>query len=144
MGQNATLECTAVSTSDSNITFKWKHDNVDVDYSKIETEADKKLNRERRSTADISASRIPLISSNINMNMDDNGNEDDEDDDDSSLTDEKQEEEEIIITPNSTVVTSRVFMQNVKSEQAGRYQCIASNQFGTTYSQRFKVTVACK
>lgn len=48
------------------------------------------------------------------------------------------------IPANSTIVTSVLHLNNVNQNDAGRYQCIVSNKFGTTYSHRFKVSVACK
>lgn len=54
------------------------------------------------------------------------------------------EDIEAIIPINSTVATSRLHLINVDAKTAGRYQCIASNNFGTAYSQKFKVTVACE
>lgn len=48
------------------------------------------------------------------------------------------------IPANSTIVTSVLHLNNVDHSDAGRYQCIVSNKFGATYSQRFKVSVACK
>ncbi|XP_055300618.1 leucine-rich repeats and immunoglobulin-like domains protein 2 isoform X2 [Sitodiplosis mosellana] len=52
------------------------------------------------------------------------------------------EDIEANIPINSTMATSRLHLINVDSRTAGRYQCIASNNFGTAYSQKFKVTVA--
>lgn len=54
------------------------------------------------------------------------------------------EDIEAMIPINSTVATSRLHLTNIDSRTAGRYQCIASNNFGTAYSQKFKVTVACE
>lgn len=54
------------------------------------------------------------------------------------------EDIEASIPINSTIATSRLHLTNVDHTHAGRYQCIASNDFGKAYSQKFKVTVACK
>lgn len=38
-------------------------------------------------------------------------------------------------------MTSELLLQNITDEDAGRYQCIVSNDFGSTYSSRAKITV---
>lgn len=48
------------------------------------------------------------------------------------------------IPANSTIVTSVLHLNDIDHSHVGRYQCVVSNEFGTTYSRRFKVSVACK
>lgn len=43
---------------------------------------------------------------------------------------------------NNTVATSKLIMTDISQENAGKYQCIVSNVYGTTYSQKVKVGVA--
>lgn len=42
---------------------------------------------------------------------------------------------------NHTVSTSRLILYNVSHTHAGRYQCVVSNNYGTTYSQKIKINV---
>lgn len=43
---------------------------------------------------------------------------------------------------NITVGTSKLIMTDISPENAGKYQCIVSNLFGTSYSQKVKIGVA--
>lgn len=45
---------------------------------------------------------------------------------------------------NNILASSWLTLTNVGNEHVGRYQCVVSNSFGTTYSQKVKLTVACK
>jgi len=36
---------------------------------------------------------------------------------------------------------SVLFLANISDSDAGRYQCVASNNYGTTYSQKAKISV---
>lgn len=45
---------------------------------------------------------------------------------------------------NGTIATARLRLVNVDDSHAGRYQCVVSNAYGTTYSGKVRVTVACK
>lgn len=113
----------------------------------------------------VSAPKVPLTSSSVSkLNFDDNDDEyEGEDDDNESELEENEfdtesdfegdsidevyatvEDIEAAIPINSTVATSRLNLTNVDPKTAGRYQCIASNEYGKAYSQKFKVTVACK
>lgn len=108
----------------------------------------------------IGAPKVPLTSSSVsklkNTDDDDDDDEDDEnvkeedeysdenDDNNERITNGDAEDFEASIPINSTIATSRIRLDDVAHKHAGRYQCIASNIFGTTYSQKFKVTVACK
>lgn len=40
-----------------------------------------------------------------------------------------------------TEVTSQLILVNISHEDQGRYQCIVSNNFGTTYSQKSRISV---
>lgn len=110
-----------------------------------------------------SAPKVPLADSSVSKmkdDSDDNDYENDESENDENdyemETDEldgDQMQEEMFATVedieasipiNSTIATSRLHLTNVDHTHAGRYQCIASNDFGKAYSQKFKVTVACK
>uniref|UniRef100_W8B6H5 Leucine-rich repeats and immunoglobulin-like domains protein 3 n=1 Tax=Ceratitis capitata TaxID=7213 RepID=W8B6H5_CERCA len=42
---------------------------------------------------------------------------------------------------NETTIIGYLRLYNVSYANAGRYQCVISNAFGTTYSQRFKVSI---
>ncbi|XP_054088888.1 leucine-rich repeats and immunoglobulin-like domains protein 3 [Zeugodacus cucurbitae] len=42
---------------------------------------------------------------------------------------------------NETTVIGYLRLYNVSYANAGRYQCVVSNAFGTTYSQRFKISI---
>lgn len=57
-----------------------------------------------------------------------------------------QVEREITVQPhtNGTIATARLRLVNVDDSHAGRYQCVVSNAYGTTYSSKVRVTVACK
>ncbi|XP_031617130.1 leucine-rich repeats and immunoglobulin-like domains protein 2 isoform X2 [Contarinia nasturtii] len=111
----------------------------------------------------VSAPKVPLTSSSVSKkwNNDDEYEGDDEDtgsefeenefdaesdfDGDRDSIDEVYatvEDIEAAIPINSTVATSRLNLTNVDPKTAGRYQCIASNEYGKAYSQKFKVTVA--
>lgn len=110
----------------------------------------------------VSAPKVPLTSSSVSkMKFDDNDDEyEDGDEDAGGEFDEENEYpepidsiDEVIATVedieaaipiNSTVATSRLHLRNVDAKTVGRYQCIASNDFGKAYSQKFRVTVACK
>lgn len=114
----------------------------------------------------VSAPKLPLASSSVSKLKFDDSDDDyegDEEDFESDLDESEYEiqadryEEDSIdeviasvgdieaaIPINSTIATSRLHLRNVDHGTAGRYQCIASNDFGKVYSQRFKVTVACK
>lgn len=41
----------------------------------------------------------------------------------------------------TSLMTSELLLQNITDEDAGRYQCVVSNDFGSTYSSRAKITV---
>lgn len=43
-----------------------------------------------------------------------------------------------------TEVSSKLLLVNVSHDDQGRYQCIVSNSFGTTYSQKSKISVLSK
>lgn len=45
---------------------------------------------------------------------------------------------------NETTIIGYLRLYNVSYANAGRYQCVISNAFGTTYSQRFKVSIGSK
>lgn len=111
----------------------------------------------------VSAPKVPLTSSSVSKIKYDQNDDDEYENDD--LTDETNENDyesdeygsddvdEMIATVedieadiplNSTIITSRLHLTNVDHTHAGRYQCIASNDYGKAYSQKFKVTVACK
>lgn len=109
-----------------------------------------------------SAPKVPLADSSVSKMKDDSDDNDYENDE--SETDDNEyemetdeldgdqvdemfatvEDIEASIPLNSTIATSRLHLTNVDHIHAGRYQCIASNDFGKAYSQKFKVTVACK
>ena len=38
-------------------------------------------------------------------------------------------------------MTSELVLQNITDYDSGRYQCVVSNDFGSTYSSRAKITV---
>lgn len=110
----------------------------------------------------VGAPKVPLTSSSVSkMKFDDT--DDDYEGDDEDVGGELEEENEYLdsddsideviatvedieaaIPMNSTVATSRLHLGHVDAKSVGRYQCIASNDFGKAYSQKFKVTVACK
>lgn len=181
-GANVTIECTAFSTVGTEITFIWKHDNVDIDAGLIETKTRRKDESrlrvkertvERRREVNriplrinVSAPKVPLASSSVSKLKIEDSDDDYENDDDDLVSDLEESEyetdsdrydgdsiDEVIATIedieadipiNSTIATSRFTLTNVDAKTAGRYQCIASNDFGKAYSQKFKVTVACK
>lgn len=45
---------------------------------------------------------------------------------------------------NNTLASSWLTLTDVGNEHVGRYQCVVGNTFGTTYSQKVKITVACE
>lgn len=45
---------------------------------------------------------------------------------------------------NVTVAITNLNLIDVSSKQAGKYQCIASNRYGSAYSQKFKILVGSK
>lgn len=109
----------------------------------------------------VGAPKVPLTSSSVSQMTKFDDNDDDYEGDDEeaggdSLDDYTESEDnidEVIATVedieaaipiNSTVATSRLHLRHVDAKTVGRYQCIASNDFGKAYSQKFKVTVACK
>lgn len=179
-GTNTTIECTAFVTIGNEIVFTWKHDNIDIDDSLIETKTRRKdesrlrvkermVEREVNRIPlriNVSAPKVPLASSSDAKATFEDGNDDYEEDEEDSGGDVDDneydmdlnhdgidsidevfatvEDIEAAIPINSTIVTSRLHIINVDPKTAGRYQCIASNDFGKAYSQKFKVTVACK
>ncbi|XP_034107533.1 leucine-rich repeats and immunoglobulin-like domains protein 3 [Drosophila albomicans] len=42
---------------------------------------------------------------------------------------------------NQTTIYGYLRLSNVSYESAGRYQCVVSNAFGTTYAQKFKISI---
>ncbi|KAH8297409.1 hypothetical protein KR044_011421, partial [Drosophila immigrans] len=44
-------------------------------------------------------------------------------------------------TTNQTTIYGYLRLSNVSYESAGRYQCVVSNAFGTTYAQKFKISI---
>lgn len=84
-GENISLSCTAVSSSNSSMHFQWKKDNVELH--------------------------------NINVLA-------------NSSTDGK-----------TTESVSSLHIYKVQHSDAGRYQCVVSNLFGTTYSQKSSISV---
>lgn len=115
---------------------------------------------------------LPLSSVSKLRHNDDYDDDDDDDDNDDNDDDDDEEEDEVddldqidgegvehldtngenddnenindSIPANSTIVTSVLHLNNVDHSDAGRYQCIVENPFGSTYSHRFKISVACK
>lgn len=55
-----------------------------------------------------------------------------------------ERESSVLPNTNSTLATARLRLINVDDTHAGRYQCVVSNAYGTTYSQKVRVTVACE
>lgn len=55
-----------------------------------------------------------------------------------------ERESTVLPNTNSTLATARLRLVNVDDAHAGRYQCVVSNAYGTTYSQKVRVTVACE
>lgn len=45
---------------------------------------------------------------------------------------------------NHTTIIGYLRLFNVTYELAGKYQCVVSNAFGTTYSQKFKISIGSK
>uniref|UniRef100_A0A1A9WDU3 Ig-like domain-containing protein n=1 Tax=Glossina brevipalpis TaxID=37001 RepID=A0A1A9WDU3_9MUSC len=45
---------------------------------------------------------------------------------------------------NETSIKGYLRLFNVSYESAGRYQCVVSNAFGTTYSQKFKISIGIR
>lgn len=45
---------------------------------------------------------------------------------------------------NQTTIIGYLRLFNMSYESAGKYQCVVSNAFGTTYSQKFKITIGSK
>ncbi|KAJ6641050.1 Leucine-rich repeats and immunoglobulin-like domains protein 3 [Pseudolycoriella hygida] len=43
---------------------------------------------------------------------------------------------------NNTITTSKLVMTDIRNENGGKYQCIVSNLYGTSYSQKVKIVVA--
>lgn len=42
---------------------------------------------------------------------------------------------------NQTTIYGHLRLSNVTDESAGRYQCVVSNAFGSTYGQKFKISI---
>lgn len=125
----------------------------------------REVNRIPNLRINVSAPKVPLASSSDAKTKFEDGDDEygddeedlDDDTDDEYGTESDREGEDSIdevmatvedieaaIPVNRTIATSRLHIVNVDSKTAGRYQCIASNDFGKAYSQKFKVTVACK
>lgn len=45
---------------------------------------------------------------------------------------------------NQTSIYGYLRLTNVSYESAGRYQCVVSNAFGTTYAQKFKISIGSR
>lgn len=45
---------------------------------------------------------------------------------------------------NQTTIYGYLRLTNVSYESAGRYQCVVSNAFGTTYAKKFKIAIGSK
>ncbi|XP_075168421.1 leucine-rich repeats and immunoglobulin-like domains protein lambik [Haematobia irritans] len=45
---------------------------------------------------------------------------------------------------NQTSIIGYLRLYNVSYEMAGKYQCVVSNAFGTTYSQKFKISIGIR
>lgn len=84
-----TLICRATSTADAPLHFMWKHDNVELDYTNLQTS--------KRSTED-----------------------------------------------GATEAISSLHLINVTYADAGKYQCMVTNTYGTTYSSKAKLSVLGK
>lgn len=52
-----------------------------------------------------------------------------------------QSDSDSIYTEGTTLATSELNLVNISSAQAGRYQCMVSNSYGTTYSAKVKLSV---
>ncbi|XP_063929452.1 leucine-rich repeats and immunoglobulin-like domains protein 2 isoform X2 [Zophobas morio] len=84
-GENISLSCTAMSSSNSVMTFQWKRDNVEL----------------------------------LNMNIVSNSSFD----------------------GKTTEAMSKLHIFRVQHSNAGKYQCVVSNIYGTTYSQKSSISV---
>lgn len=87
-GENISLSCTAMSSSNSVMTFQWKRDNVEL----------------------------------LNMNIVSNSSFD----------------------GKTTEAMSKLHIFRVQHSNAGKYQCVVSNIYGTTYSQKSSISVLSK
>lgn len=85
-GGNVTLICRATSTADTPLYFTWKHDNVELDDTNLQTSTGSTEN-------------------------------------------------------GATEATSFLHLINVTYADAGKYQCMVTNNFGTTYSSKAKLSV---
>lgn len=88
-GDNVKLVCRATSTADIPLHFTWKHDNVELDDSNLQT-------------------NLSSFESGV------------------------------------TEATSVLYLINVTHSNAGKYQCMVTNTYGTTYSAKAKLTVSGK
>lgn len=93
MARNVTLTCAATSSSSTEMTFKWKRNDVELN---------------------------------------------------DAGPNEMTTESSIELVTNNTIATSRLQLRNVSHAHAGKYQCTVSNSYGTTYSAKIRITVACK
>lgn len=159
-GENITIECSAFLTAGSSIEFIWKHDNVEIGQKSIETTArlksdyrvrvKEKLVDVRRPMGQVAQS-LPLSASSNDDDDTNYGDDYDRDDKKTDYTDYDTEKVDAVaedieanVPINSTIATSRLTIADVHDRHAGRYQCIASNAYGKAYSQKFKMSVACK
>jgi len=85
-GDNVTLVCRATSTANAPLQFTWKHDNVELDSSYLQT--------------NISSSESGI-----------------------------------------TEASSILYLVNVSHANVGKYQCMVTNNYGTTYSAKAKLNV---
>lgn len=60
------------------------------------------------------------------------------------LTANVRSESSLQVHTNNTLATSWLTLVDVGNQHVGKYQCVVSNSFGTTYSQKVKISVACK
>ncbi|XP_024875102.1 leucine-rich repeats and immunoglobulin-like domains protein 3 isoform X2 [Temnothorax curvispinosus] len=85
-GDNVKLGCRATSTADTPLHFTWKHDNVELDDTNLQT----------------------------NLSSSESG---------------------------VTEATSVLYLTNVTHANAGKYQCMVTNTYGTTYSAKARLSV---
>lgn len=161
-GENITIECSAFLAAGSDIEFIWKHDNMEISEEFIQTTTMQKTEAQPHMNEKMSDFNKRFINNRVQFaplaaHTDDdytNYNDDYDGDDTKHESDYNTEKIDSFGAPvediqanipmNSTIATSRLTLVNVHDRHAGRYQCIASNMYGKAYSQKFRMSVACK
>ncbi|XP_063071016.1 leucine-rich repeats and immunoglobulin-like domains protein 1 [Engraulis encrasicolus] len=137
LGQDVRLSCTAASSSSSQMTFAWRKDQEPLRHAEMENYAHMRGPNAPAVNANANAQPAPAASSATD--------DDDDDDDDGTASPVASSSSpsvaSVLAQGNVMEYTTVLHLRHVTFAHEGRYQCVITNHFGSSYSQKAKLTV---